>query len=237
VKARSYKKDSLVIVYDAEAIQHPDERLFDPEHWEARGGLEGKARGRGSALFLNADFAQAVLRRYLRGGQAARISRDRYLFTGYRRSRPVREFRLLATLHAAGLPVPAPLAALCRREGLFYTGWLMTRRIEGARTLADRLAEGAVDPAVWQRVGACIRRFHDRGAVHADLNAHNILIGPESTISLIDFDRGRISRGNRRAFKSNLKRLQRSLDKLWPTSERSRPEECWRLLRQGYARA
>jgi 3-deoxy-D-manno-octulosonic acid kinase len=237
VKTRSQKQDSQVIVYDADAVEHPGAELFDPDYWDDQGGLAGKAEGRGSALFLNTGFGPAVLRRYLRGGKAALISHDRYLFTGYRRSRPLVEFRMLEVLADAGLPVPAPLAALCQRHGLFYTGWLMTRRIENAVPLADRLAGEAGGRDRWMRIGACIRKFHDRGVVHADLNARNILVGPGEEISLIDFDRGRLSSGNRRAFESNLKRLRRSLEKLWPPADRARLDACWEDLRKGYAGA
>ena len=39
-----------------------------------------------------------VLRRYLRGGMAARFARDRYLWLGEERTRSFRELRLLAEL-------------------------------------------------------------------------------------------------------------------------------------------
>ena len=113
MKSRTHKQDSLVIVYDAERLEQPGPETFDPAFWRERGALAGEARGRGSAYFLETEFGQAVLRQYLRGGQAARVSRDRYLFTGFERSRPVAEFRMLARLAEDGLPVPWPLAALC----------------------------------------------------------------------------------------------------------------------------
>ena len=127
MKSGTYRQDSLLIVYDAEQVQHPRADLFDPGYWDKRGCVTGEAVGRGSAWFIDAPFGAAVLRRYLRGGMMARISRDRYLFTGWARSRPVAEFRVLERLAAAGLPVPAPLAAGLRRRGLVYTGGLITR--------------------------------------------------------------------------------------------------------------
>jgi 3-deoxy-D-manno-octulosonic acid kinase len=235
MKTRTHKQGSRFIVYDADCIEHPGEQLFDPAYWHGQGALAGEAAGRGSATFVDGPFGPAVLRRYLRGGKAALLSRDRYLFTGYSRARPVAEFNLLATLSEAALPVPAPLGGLCHRHGVVYTGSLLTRRIIGAVPLAERLADTIIDPDLWPATGACIRRFHDYGVVHADLNARNILVGPAAKISLIDFDRGRIAPGRQHAFAANLARLRRSLEKLWPADGRSRLETCWAQLQQGYA--
>lgn len=234
MKPRTHKQESTVIVYDADRIQHPGPELFDPGHWRARNAVTGEAPGRGSALFLQTPFGAAVLRRYLRGGLPARISRDRYFFNGWERSRPVSEFHMLADLDTHGLPVPPPLAAMCRRNGPFYTGWLMTRLLPGTQTLADQIDRCAADAETWVRAGACIRRFHDFGVIHADLNARNILVDEEKRVFLIDFDRARIRRGDTRAQQSNLDRLQRSLLKFWPSEPEIPLAESWRFLLQGY---
>jgi 3-deoxy-D-manno-octulosonic acid kinase len=234
VNTRTHKQDSVVIVYDADRIEQPGVHLFDPDHWRRQGGLAGEAEGRGSALLLDTPFGPAVLRRYLRGGQAARVSHDRYFFTGFERSRPLAEFRMLAELSEAGLPVPQPLAAICRRSGLFYTGWLMTRRIMDVLPLADLLVESDKDLGMWQNTGHCIRQFHDHGVIHADLNARNILVGAADEVHLIDFDRARISVNDSGAFSANLKRLRRSLEKLWPERNRNRLERCWSSLMVAY---
>ena len=119
VKPSAHKQDSLFIVYDADCVKQPGPELFDAAWWERREAVVGEAAGRGTALFLETPFGPAVLRQYLRGGQAARVSRDRYLFTGFERARPIAEFRMLARLAGMGLPVPDPLAAMCRRNGPF----------------------------------------------------------------------------------------------------------------------
>ena len=208
--------------------------MFDPDHWERAGAITGQAAGRGSALLLDTPFGEVVLREYLRGGWPARVSRDRYFFTGYQRSRPLAEFRILAALAERGLPVPRPVAALCDRLVLFYRGWLMTSLLPNVTPLADMLAERGGDAALWRSSGRVIGRFHDAGVVHADLNARNILVGPDDAIYLIDFDRARISAGNARAFSANLARLRRSLEKLWPAAGRERLDPCWRDLLSGY---
>jgi len=234
VKPRTHKQDSQVIVYDADCIQQPGISLFDPDYWRRKGALAGEAEGRGSAFFLDTDFGPAVLRQYLRGGWVARISRERYLFSGFERSRPLAEFSFLEQLARAGLPVPEPLAAMCQRDGLQYTGWLMTRRIMNAVPLADLLLDRSGDPELWRGTGRCVRRFHEHGVVHADLNARNILVGRNDVIYLIDFDRARFRDRGSRAFAANIKRLRRSLEKLWPNAVRDQIDPCWEQLLAGY---
>jgi 3-deoxy-D-manno-octulosonic acid kinase len=237
VKPRSHKQEAQVIVYDADRIQHPGPELFDAAHWEARAAVAGQAVGRGRTLLLATEYGPAVLRQYLRGGWPARLSRDLYLFTGYQRSRPLAEFRMLAGLSDMGLPVPAPLAALCARQGLRYRGWLLLERILQVVPLADLIMERADDDALWRRCGAVIRRFHAAGVVHADLNARNILVGQGPAVHLVDFDRARLAVNDAAAFRANLARLRRSLEKLWPDQLRGRLEDCWSQLLGGYARA
>jgi 3-deoxy-D-manno-octulosonic acid kinase len=208
--------------------------LFDPVYWERQGRLAGHAVGRGSALLLETDFGPAVLRQYLRGGWPARISHDRYLFTGFDRSRPLTEFQMLVTLSGMGLPVPRPLAALCQRHGLFYRGWLLMDRILRVQALADVIAERSESPELWRRAGETIARFHRAGVVHADLNARNILVAEDDVIHLVDFDRARFTAEGSAAFRANLKRLKRSLEKLWPPSVRGKLTACWADLLGGY---
>ena len=234
VERRSITKNSSLIVYDADRIVEPDCRLFDPEYWQEQGGLAGEAIGRGSAWFLDTPFGSAVLREYLRGGLPARISRDRYFFTGWDKTRPIAEFRILEQLSADRLPVPEPLAALTRRRGLFYSGSLLTRKISGALPLADLMMEKSERSGLWQRTGRCIRRFHDHGVVHADLNARNILVDLDDQIYLIDFDRARIASGEKDAYQRNLDRLQRSFRKLWPGTIAALMQPCWEHLVEGY---
>jgi len=235
VKTRTYKQDTYLIVYDAERIRGPGVQLFDPGYWEQQGAVTGKAAGRGRALLLLTPFGPAVLKQYLRGGWAARLSRDRYVFSGYERSRPIKEFRMLEQLSGAGLPVPEPLAAMCARDGGSYSGWLMTRRIEDVEPLADLVAAHRCEPGVWRETGACIRRFHDFGMVHSDLNARNILVGRDHAVFLIDFDRSHLRKNDEKSYKANLERLHRSLEKFRPESDPDDLDSGWKELLKGYS--
>ena len=85
------------ILFDATQLRQVDPRWFDAQAWGTRAqAVEGS--GRGNAWFIDASHGPCVLRQYLRGGMAARFSRDRYLWRGANRTRSFAEFRLLREL-------------------------------------------------------------------------------------------------------------------------------------------
>lgn len=225
------------MLYDASRAGNATAELFDAEYWQSRRAVSHARAGRGLTLFIDDGVRHWVLRHYRRGGWAAALLGDRYLWTGEVRTRPMREWRLMSELRAEGLPVPAPVAARYVRDGVFYRGDLITERIVDALPLSAWLERGAVALTHWRSVGACIKRFHARGVCHADLNAHNILVDTGGVVSLIDFDRGarRAPGGWEQA---NLVRLRRSLAKVSAALPRGRfGEPEWHALSQGYASA
>ena len=228
------------IVYDAARVRHPELQLFEPAHWAERGALEEMAGGRQSVYFLQAEGERWVLRHYRRGGWAAALSKDRYLWLGRERTRSLREWRLLAELARRGLPVPAPVAACYVRSPLAYRADLITVALPPSRTLADAITGTALDAGQWQAVGATLARFHAQGVHHADLNAHNVLLAEdasENRVYVLDFDRGRLqARGEWE--QAVLARLHRSLQKI----QRQRVgvsfgEREWRWLLEGLSTA
>jgi 3-deoxy-D-manno-octulosonic acid kinase len=197
------------------------ELIYDDSLWsfdEAIGAFDAPQvaglakRGRGEVRYLRLPFAEAVLRKYQRGGMAARVSQDWYVWRGREATRPFREFRLTAHLRAQGMPVPRPLAARYVRSGLGYRAELITERIQNAVTLAECvLARRSID---WAALGRTFARFHAAGFWHADLNAHNVMIDSQRRGWLIDWDRGRLRVPAEDWKQNNLDRLLRSLRKL-----------------------
>lgn len=121
---------------DWHALVMPDhERVFSvdwfaPEFWGERAQPVGEG-GRGGAWFVSAADQRWVLRQYHRGGLVARVSRRSYLFTSIEETRPFAELRLLARMHAEGLPVPEPVAAGVQRlPGRRYCGTILIRRLK-----------------------------------------------------------------------------------------------------------
>ena len=77
-----------------------------------------------------------------------------------------------------------------------------------------------------------LRRFHDAGVKHADLNCFNVLVRGNEFF-LIDFDKGQIVQSPASAgWKSaNLERFARSLRKLAGAKTQ---ERVWYFLMNGY---
>jgi 3-deoxy-D-manno-octulosonic acid kinase len=220
------------ILYDAARLRKPDAAVFARDYWQARGLLEDFAGGRGTVSLIRRPEGDWILRHYRRGGFAARLSADRYLWLGANATRSFREWRLLAELCRRGLPVPAPVAAYYERRGGTYRADIITARLPNARTLAQAIEAGPLDAAVWSRVGQTIARFHAAGVHHADLNAHNIMLVGED-VYLLDFDRGRI-RARGAWEEAVIARLKRSLEKV----KAKRPDAQfgdvdWRALVEG----
>lgn len=216
---------SMRILYDPSQLDVVSPEWLDPGFWRIRDGVLAEFGGRGQALAVATEAGPAVLRHCLRGGMMARISRDRYLFTGYQRSRSFREFRILSHLHKMGLPVPEPLMAGCQRLGLTCRAAILTRLIENAISLPQ--AADILEPDHWRRLSVTLQRFFRAGVIHPDLNANNLLIDGNCRWHVVDFDRARIEDGPVDP-EPMLRRLERSLDKLGIAGERM-------LLREGSA--
>lgn len=220
--------------------------VFDEYELDKRQLLQGRAAaGRGNTAFFSWAGRQLVLRHYRRGGMMRHISADRYMFTGFERSRPILEFNVLFELQNRGLPVPRPYACCVTRQGLFYTASLVTYRLPGL-TLTEWLQQAKADREQWSLVGRTIARFHRAGVCHADLNAHNILIDENNKVSLIDFDRATLRSLPADAVRKgwclrNLDRLERSVMKVSKNSSKDpalltvEPRQGFKLLQLAWA--
>lgn len=220
MRLATFQTRKTCILYDAQRLcdargcPRLDPQHFEPDHWRNHGLVLGEAPGRGNSVFVDptglASDSAWVLRPYLRGGMAARVSHRHYLWTGLERTRAFREMRLLTDLYQQGLPVPRPVGACVTRSRLAWTGALITVRIPQARTLADVVMEHGTDTALLERVGHVIRHFHEAGLDHVDLNARNLLVDADGKVWMIDLDRCRL-RSPGRWQSANLARLGRSL--------------------------
>lgn len=232
------KTGTGAILYDPTVLNHIDDACFSPAAWQRSSGIEGRLRsaGRGVTSLVNDGRRTFVIRHYHRGGLAARITSDVYLWLGENRTRSFMEFRLLSALTAKGLPVPRPAAARYQRRGpFFYTADLITEYAPGIRPLSVRISDDT-SREFWRRLGAGISRFHDAGVNHADLNAYNVQIDGHDEAFILDFDRGQLMENRQGAWRErNLARLRRSLEKVRRLDARVRfsPTD-WQALREGY---
>lgn len=224
------------ILYDADLLAQVSDAAFTAAAWDDAVPVTGTFRtaGRGKALYLRKGTSEFVLRHYLRGGLVGRLVREHYFWLGENASRGFAEFRLLAKLHAHGLPVPAPAAARYIRRGPFYTADILTVRIPGIRSLSDRLTASGADTKFWAQLGAAVFRFHQAGVFHPDLNVSNVQLDDNDAVWLLDFDQGRLLPPGPWQ-QRNLARFHRSLRKL----KRHSPavhysEKDWGRFLQGY---
>ena len=132
-------------------------------------------------------------------------------------NRPLREFEAHCEAVARGIPAPTPLGIAWQRTGGFLRGALATEAVNAPDLLAWlRLPENANPSAqatTLRRCGALVRKMHDAGVWHADLQVKNLLVSPEGPM-LIDFDGARVGAppGNVNRAR-NLLRFRRSLER------------------------
>ena len=88
---------------------------------------------------------------------------------------------------------------------------------------------------MYKHIGSTIKRFHQQGIYHHDLNAHNILLDDQQKIWLIDFDQGEKREVKQQWQESNLARVQRSCRKEFVKIANFQwNEENWLALLNGY---
>ncbi len=167
-------------------------RLADPR---ARKRLFSRAprRGRGAApsIELRRDVS-VILRRYQHGGLLGGLTGMLHLGP----SRALKELHVTARAEASGAPVPHVVClALWPAAGPLWSALIGTREERGARDLLDMLL-ASENPRERRQlirdVGSAVRKLHDAGVDHRDLQLRNILVVEENgrrRIVVIDLDR------------------------------------------------
>lgn len=230
-----YHIKGLHIRYDPSIFNKIEDISFKSKEWAKRSAIVGFAEGRGTTFFIQHQNQDFVLRHYQRGGLIAKISTGDYFWLGLRFSRPWKEWILLEKMLEKGLPVPKPAAVKVERTGMLYNADIIMHRIPHARSLMQILMSEELAEGYWITIGSVIRRFHEQGVYHADLNANNILLDEGARCYLIDFDRCGLRKPRIKWQKQNLLRLKRSLMK---ASKNLKifyfSENNWRTLLRGY---
>lgn len=201
--------DAGGVRYNTSFITEPCLALFDPNtpSLQAQAVTQG---GRNAAWFIEHNGQQAVLRHYKRGGIIAKVVQQYYVWTGANRTRSWAEFSVLLHLRHNQVAVPMPLAALWERAFLGYRAAIIVARIPAALPIAHQLENTCAEA-----VAFAVKKMHDAGVWHADLNVFNVLIDAQQQIHLIDFDKAKIlSVVNSKQRQNNVLRLRRSLIKV-----------------------
>ena len=230
---------SVFIQQDESFNHHFTEYDFDIAYWQQDPHTVQLTGGRGASYKIVVQGQALVLRRYLRGGMVAALLQDRYLWSGVSNSRPFREQLVIKHALQHHLPVAEVVAFMLRKKGLYYRAAIISRYIPNQGTLASWLYHQKLEADDWQRIGRLIRRMHDAGIEHVDLNANNILIDQEMNFHLIDFDKAKIRQAEGDWATQNLTRLLRSLHKIQGQRESLNTafhfnQQHWQILLQGY---
>jgi len=189
-------------------------------------------RGGAAAFDLSAGLS-VVLRPCRRGGLVSRVNREIYF--GWR-PRPWRELVVTEALRSRGVATVEMLGAGVRWRGpLWYRGAVVSREIPAALNLWRHLETVAPAARVraCERAAAVIRRMHDAGVVHPDLNLQNFLVREDkvgSEVLVIDLDRARLAPARKADREAAFLRLQRSVRRLDP-QRRIVTSECLTALR------
>ncbi|HXY70431.1 MAG TPA: lipopolysaccharide kinase InaA family protein [Gemmatimonadales bacterium] len=171
--------------------------------------------GRGEAYGVALGGTAAVVRHARHGGLLAPLLGDRF----WGRPRFEREADLSRRLAAGGVPTPALLAAVRYRAGLGHRADVATEQVAGADLVelfyGAEPPAGAARTAVLDVLGRLVRRLHDLGWVHPDLQLRNLVVSDPAARAprawLLDVDTCRPMRGDADAERArNLARFYRS---------------------------
>ncbi len=228
-----YKNNNETVWYDPELLSVPVELCTNAPYWYLHNRVIGSAKGRGTTWFVQLDDLQGALRHYRRGGLFGKLVKDQYLFKGWQQTRSYQEFLLLKALRAAGVNVPRPIAASAVRNGLTYRADLLSEKIPNAVDLVDILQSRSLSDSVYKKIAQQIKKMHQAGVNHTDLNIHNILLDDEEKVWIIDFDKCCFQSGEEWK-QSNLERLKRSFIKEQNRCSIQWTEEEWQALLEGY---
>lgn len=228
---RVERAGAVLVVRDGLADALVAAGIDDPEALVARSPAPLVGRGRLARVDLGAA-GRAIVRPLLRGGLLGKLVRR----VSFDRARALSELRVSAEAAARGAVVLDVLAAVTRPTGLGWRHGLVTREVEGAVDLAHALAAfpaGRERRRALRAAGAAVRRLHDAGVDHVDLNLKNVLLRPDGQALVIDLDRCRLGPGPAPApvREENLLRLLRSWTKLGVQAPgRTRPGDPLALL-------
>lgn len=209
-------------------------QAFDINYWKSKNKVIGKAQGRGTTWFIKTESIDVALRHYFRGGLIGKYIADSFLFTSWKKTRCFQEISILSVLVKNNVNVPKPVAAKASRKGLFYRSDIMVEKINNSIDLCHLLTQQEVSTEIYKNIGLEIKKMHQAGVNHTDLNIHNILIDNNAKVWIIDFDKCSISPGHK--WKSgNIARLYRSFKKELTNKNIHFQESNWEYLLKAYS--
>lgn len=166
---------------------------------------------------------KVMVKHYRHGGFFRKLTGDILLGN----SRPLKELTILELALPKGIPVPEVVALRVEKLfGPFYRGDIAYKEIPDSSNLLEYLEKLSERPmgerisrkrAVIDSLALTIKKMHNSGIYHGDLNIKNVLIRnveDENKVYLVDFDCSRIKENLTTGDRiRNLARLNRSCEK------------------------
>ncbi|HMO02789.1 MAG TPA: lipopolysaccharide kinase InaA family protein [Oligoflexia bacterium] len=156
----------------------------------------GTLGGRGAISFTSIPtIGPIVIKEYYRGGFLGGILNNLHLrFTPNGRGKA--EYNTLKFAREQGINVPEPLGYA--EVGVYlYRTWSFMREVEGAVNLVELCKK---DPSlitkIMPKLIEQIKKLFNCGIFHPDLHPGNVLVQPDGTVFLVDFDKALYWQGN-----------------------------------------
>jgi 3-deoxy-D-manno-octulosonic acid kinase len=145
--------------------------------WAAAQRSRDEFQGRGTTFGVTLGGVRVVVRHARRGGFVRHFTADHFLG---RRPRFVREIALARRLAGKGITTPPVLAGIAYPTLLGHTADVATERLDGtdlaALIFGPAPPTGEARAAALTAVGRLVRRLHQAGFVHRDLQLKNVLV-------------------------------------------------------------
>ena len=153
--------------------------------------------GRGAVARQSiAGIGAVVVKQYLRGGIIRHMTKNKYLKCG--KTRGLKEYELLQTVRNLGINAPEPLAWADRGKRV-YSAWLVTRQIYPSRSLMQLSLENEnLARQMMKSTAEQIKKLIQNKILHVDCHPGNVIVDAKGRVFLLDFDKGRIYRGDER---------------------------------------
>lgn len=166
----------------------------------------------GACVCELAPFGRVFIKRYLHGGLLRAVTGGRFLALG--RCRAQVEFEMLERVRSYGVLAPRPIAII-KRGALVYNTWLVMEELTGARSLVDiQRDDSEGTQRAMEGLATQLLILIRKGVFHIDLHPGNVLLSPDGSVHIVDFDKAVYFRGSTQALRDlYLRRWRRAVIK------------------------
>jgi 3-deoxy-D-manno-octulosonic acid kinase len=175
----------------------------------ARSVLGGRSQ---SCVYQLTGIGRIFVKHYSHGGLLRSVTAGRFVACGKARSQI--EFEMLERVRALGVNAPKPLAII-KRGAIVYGTWLVMEELVDARTLVEIQRDDVEElhramNAFAEQLMLLIRNR----VLHVDLHPGNVLVTPDGTVHVVDFDKAHYFKGSAQALRDlYLRRWRRAVIK------------------------